>query len=765
MSDELEAPAGAANSGEGTRKKRRRRRRKKRPAGTPAGTSSEPRPRSASSLPPPPPLQEQGRVGNRGRRQVVVVEDVHASPPASGRNPHRKRNSRARRASPASVPVRRRKLRASDTEVLSEWLDGMPDGLLANLYKGLGGQPRRVPNRSRLIQLAVRAVVQGGRLEALVRQLHERERKALAGLLQCGGLAHNTEFHRTLVLAFGGHEREWEKALRGLAERGLVAASGQEDAFFYIVPDPLIDGLVAVMEADLGVPTFHHDEMRVIEHQPFCPPLDHTLTSLATYIDQYGLRLTQRHDVHRHDKEALDHFFGQVWEADGELFQLHLDFLLMHEMVTLAGEGLRLDRDTMEEFLQLEPEDQRDLIFRALNRRFELAEWVLWAVHGAGDGWVAERPLTALYRHWMRGREWEKRFKQGVIASPRSGERDSFSFAPLVQSGLLELGQWGQEKFYRLTPRAQSLLEPAADDGFRQFYLTPDFKVAAPAGLAPILLFRIGEIAEFKGCDRANSYLITEASIERALEAGWKRDDVLQFLRDNSAYEIPENVEQTLKGWIGHRGDVEFHDLMLVTVHRSQVRRLESNKRIKPYILHRFAPGLYAIDRARKSEVEAALEQSGFSPAREVRNYPGTAEAVEARANLFKALAEAREQAQEPMRRRVGVVDPSQLQALPGVNVRALGSRARKNEAETPPPEVTLDEVHQLVDEALNGEKGLEMVYLARTGQRLDCIVRPQRLAFKDGVAMLVGLDLGSNERRSFMLERIERLRIAEEDG
>src|SRR5690606_13406836 len=100
--------------------------------------------------------------------------------------------------------------------------------------------------------------------------------------------------------------------------------------------------------------------------------------------------------------------------------------------------------------------------------------------------------------------------------------------------GLLEMGQWGQEKFYRLTQRAHALLEPPEDDGFRQFYLTPDFKMMAPAGLAPILLFRMGEMAEFVGCDRANTYVITETSVEHALEAGWKRDDVLQFLRENS---------------------------------------------------------------------------------------------------------------------------------------------------------------------------------------------------------------------------------------
>ena len=747
MSDGLDADDLLQVEGDDANKKkrRRRRRRKKKPSdGADVASTPQPRP-EAQSL--------------RGRRQVVEVVEPSAVPPASGRNPHRKRNSRLRREKPSSPAARRRRLGRTEMRSLSDWIDALPDTLLANLYKGLGGQPRRVLGRERMVQLSVRAVAQGNRLDALVRQLHERDRKALGALLQCGGIAQADEFHRTLQLAYGGHERDWQRALRVLGERGVVCASAaQDDAFFYVVPDPLIDGLVEALRAELELPGFEHDDMRVIEQKPFSPPLDFSITTLATYIAQRGLRLTQRQEVHKHDKEALDAFFGQLWEPDGELFHFHLDFLTMHGMVELRGEGLRLNRDVMEEWLQLEPEDQRDLVFRALERRFELAEWVLWAIHGVDGAWVAERPLSALYRHWKRGRDWEKRFRQGQVHATRASERESYSFSPLVQSGLLEMGQWGQEKFYRLTSRAQALMEPSEDDGFRQFYLTPDFKIAAPAGLAPILLFRAGEIAELKGCDRANSYLITETSVEAALEAGWKRDDVLQFLRDNSVYELPDNIEQTLKGWIGHRGDVEFHDLLLITVHRSQIRRLESNKRLKPYILHRFAPGMYAVDRSQRAEVESALEASGFAPARETRTYPGSPEAVEARQGLHRALGEARDAARDPMVRREGTVDPASLHPVPGSVLKNLGLDPADHD--DGPPEVSLSEVQAIIDRALAGGKVLDMVYLARNGQRLECRVEPQRLAFKDATPVLVGLDLADRERRSYVLEKIERLRI-----
>jgi hypothetical protein len=317
------------------------------------------------------------------------------------------------------------------------------------------------------------------------------------------------------------------------------------------------------------------------------------------------------------------------------------------------------------------------------------------------------------------------------------------------------MGQWGQEKFYRLTPRAIALLQPPEDDGFRQFYLTPDFRMMAPAGLAPILLYRMGEIAELTACDRANTYKITEESIESALQTGWRRDDVLQFLRDNSQIGLPDNVESTLKGWIGHRGDVEFHDLLLITVHRSQIRRLEGHKRIKPYILHRFAAGLYAVDRAHKDELSRLLSELGFSPAKETRGYPGKAESREARMGLHKALAEARD--------AVDLADaagfePAQLCPVPGTRVQHIAGEPDL------PPLVNTTQAGALLDEAMSQDLNVEMVYLARTGQKVTFIVRPERLAFKGDSPVLVGMDAADGERRTYVLDNIERLRIQYND-
>ena len=463
---------------------------------------------------------------HKGRRQAVDISGPIVNVPSTGKNPHKRGILARREVRRSRLQLGERRLSKTEIESLHQWLDKMPEDLLANLYKGLGGQPGRVTDRDRMMQLTVRALTKGARIEGILKHLHERDRKALATLVQCGGVAQDEEFIRELTLSYGGHEREWKKSMNVLANRGFVfSTAATATNFYYVIPEPLMDGLVLALEEDLALATFEHDDMRVTESSAFCPPLEFSVTSLATYIDQNGPRLTQRQEIYRHDQEEMDGFFSQLWTSNSELFKFHLDFLMIHRMVELRGEYLALNRDVLEEWLGLESEDQRDLIFRALDRRFEMGEWILWAVHSAGGGWVPERPLAALYRRWKRGEDWRTRYQQGQIQSTRTAERESFSFAPLVNCGLLELGQWGQEKFYRLSPRGIHLLEPSSDDGFQQFYLTPSFEIMAPAGLAPILLFRIGELARLVGCDRANTYKITDLNIEQALNKGWRRDD------------------------------------------------------------------------------------------------------------------------------------------------------------------------------------------------------------------------------------------------
>ncbi|MFT5582639.1 MAG: hypothetical protein ACI9VR_000215 [Cognaticolwellia sp.] len=744
MSPQTDAPA------DGRRKRRRRRRRQNEEEG-PGEVQASASPEGGGGG------EGRKRNGRRGGRRREDDSGPGVSTP-SGRSSRRRR--RRKRRGPAVAGLnRRRRLSQGELEELEDYFSRLPETLLGNLYKGLGGQPGRVGDTKRMVQLAIRAIAQGKRLGTMLKGLHEKERMALAVLIQCGGLAHSEELLREMHLSLGGNERDWTRVLLVLADKGLVGASEEQDgAFFYLVPDPLVEHLVEHLESELAVGTFQHDDIVVRNQTAFCPPLDFSVTTLCTYIDQRPPRLTQQQDIYKADKVELDEFFAQLWEANSELFHFHIDFLIQHGLCELSGDRLAVNRDVVEEWLQLDAQDQRDLLFRSLDLRFRYAEWIMYAVHSGAGEWVAEQPLQGLYRRWTRGEDWRKRFHKGEFAATRSNERESYSFAPLVDAGMLELGEWGQEKFYRLTPRALAMLEPPDGDEFSQFYLTPSYEIMAPAGLPPLLLFHIGELSELTGCDRANTYKVTEISVEQAVKKGWRRDDILDFLRDGSQIGLPENVEQTLKIWMGPSADVEFHDCVLLTVQKSKIREVEAARSMRPFLLHRFVPGMYAIDRTRFMEVYAELSELGLVPAQDIRQYPGQADQVVARSNLHDLLAEARETSDNPLARaQEADTQPEDLLAVPGSST----GRRKKKKKKVEIPRMSTAEARQALDRAIALKQQVKVQYSGKDGKRLHYMLQPTRLALNPaGDQVVVATNVETGDLRTFKVVRIERIKV-----
>ncbi len=752
MSNEGQDTAPVDGEGGGRRRRRRRRRR----GGGGGGEGA-----SADVLAPQENEGGEGEAGARGRRGRRVFRDDFEAPgagvPSSGKMVVKPRVHR-KKWKPTAGLARRRRMSRGEIDELATYFMKMPEPLVHALYRALGGQPVRVGEHERVVQLTVRALAQGSRLSGLLYQMQPRDRQALAALIQCGGLAHADDFHRELVLMLGGREHDWVRTMQVLADRGLVCGSGPvEEGFYYLVPEPLIDPLLEHLGPELELPTFQHEEIRVVDQRPFCPPLDFSLATLATYMDQHPPKLTQRQEVFKAQKEDLDKFFAQLWAPESEVFNLHYDFLMMHGMIELRGDRVSVNREVVEEWLTLEPEDQRDLVFRALEKRQGMAEWVLWAVHSAKGEWVPEAPLMAIYRRWKRGEDWRERFHKRLYTSPRGADREGYSFSALTNCGVLELGVWGQQKFYRLSPRGLALLDPPDDEGFAKFYLTPNYEIIAPAGLAPVLLFRLGEISELMGCDRANTYKITEISIEQALKKGWRREELLEFLREYSQIGLPQNVETTLRSWMGGDGDVEFHEITALTVHRAHIKRFESLRALRPFIVHRFAPGVYAVDRKRLPEITIVLMEAGFNPGKEIRKYPADDEAAQSRERLHHLLAEAREIREDPVARaqRADTL-PADLHAIPGSSVEMQEKKKRPPKG---PPRANPQEVRAILEKAIKGNLGLHMTYHSlKDDSRKAVLVVPERIALnREGAAVLVAFDVEAGMRLSYSVAQIER--------
>ena len=125
--------------------------------------------------------------------------------------------------------------------------------------------------------------------------------------------------------------------------------------------------------------------------------------------------------------------------------------------------------------------NQRKILLAKLDRDFPLVEWLLWILNEAGEKWIAEKPLQNLYRCWRRGDDWRQVYASNDW-NKLQANRDTYSFADLISQGILELGTWGSEKFYRLSARTRALITSKPEEVFQQFYLMPSFYIVAPAG-------------------------------------------------------------------------------------------------------------------------------------------------------------------------------------------------------------------------------------------------------------------------------------------
>jgi hypothetical protein len=635
---------------------------------------------------------------------------------------------------------------------LSKGLEQLPLELVKNLYSALGGQPSRITSNDRLFQLCSKALKQESRVEGLVKALHHRDRQALAILLHCGGMTHHEDVLNELSLSLGGQSSDWNKTMKQLERKGLIAKTQEQNThFFYVVPAPILPFLIESLKDELRLPLFSHEDLKELEKREFEPSFHFSITTLLSYVDQHPLKLTQQALISKNDKDALDSFFFQLWDAQSDVFNLHIEFLMQHGLVVYKDNGLTINHAAIEEWLTLSHQDQGRLLLAKLEKDFPLIEWLFWVLEESGDQWVAEQPLQALYRRWRKGDEWREVYNASTWTTPQK-VRETTAFASLISQGLLDMGFWGSEKFYRLSSRTRSLLKVISESDFQQFYLTPSFDIAAPAGLPYEMLYQIGQLAELISCDRLNSYKITEYSIEQALKKGWRRDQILGFLKKSSQIGLPENVEDTIRGWVGTQGDLEFFQATVLSVHKSQIKRFESTREYKSFVIHRFIPGLYAVDPSKLDIFKELLGKDGFHMSSSEQEPLPTVESIKTKSVLQEQLIEAQDAQKELWEMKsILELDKADFQ------VSERGKSKKRNKKRSAQRGVP---TRQVCEEAIAARSLLQIVYITKTNDQLKSILIPERIAITPaGQHVLVATDQKTEKRLSYNLDQIKHIK------
>jgi hypothetical protein len=293
-------------------------------------------------------------------------------------------------------------------------------------------------------------------------------------------------------------------------------------------------------------------------------------------------------------------------------------------------------------------------------------------------------------------------------------------------------------------------------------------------------------MCEFLSCDRMNRYLLTSVTVRGAIDSGWRRSELLRFLRGGAAYGVPQNVDSTVDEWIGERGEVEFHDALVVTVSADKEAPLRAALDDVAPGHRRMAPGVFALPREAREELVAALEGSGLHPAPWVRHYKPGASDTDAFENVRDTLGDSDEIGladvladpadfparqlvvlQPPDARAGDAQDSMEMLALNGDGrpIASLGydlgrkpGAAGSGDLLKLSPTKTLD----LVRASLHRGHDIEILY-RRSGDGPTLVltqVTPKKIHDKGGVASFEGHDHRAGSLATFVVKRIQGIRL-----
>lgn len=183
--------------------------------------------------------------------------------------------------------------------------------------------------------------------------------------------------------------------------------------------------------------------------------------------------------------------------------------------------------------------------------------------------------------------------------------------------GLTELGMQGEQAVsFRLTALGAALAgdaPPPEETPVEPLVLQPNFEVLAPAYASPYARFQLRRIAERVSGEDAELYKLTKRSIQTAIERGVALDDVLQFLREQSGRESPQNVAASLREWAGQHGQISLRRAVLLEADDAALlEQVRNDRRVRMPQFERLADTTWLVREGDAPDLAARLRKAGY---------------------------------------------------------------------------------------------------------------------------------------------------------
>lgn len=449
-----------------------------------------------------------------------------------------------------------------------------------------------------------------------------------------------------------GEPGRFRSVIRSLEEQGLLFSLRDFWREKLILPEELMEPVLRSCARRLaeqirtGAIVEYADDVSTVDSCGFAAY--HDLITFLSFLAREGAEVTQKGHIYKRTINKIVEKFRSPErlfpEPFGEYMPKHFYFFesfLKRSALARFERTVWLDHSKLKEWLALSYTEWARRMYRfyltriyagsRLHHRFLFrifAEFGREANNqsGGGPGWwdpmqiyqtIAQK--TERWGVWLR----EEQLKEMI-------------YNPFYILGLIERRKGSQGEIYWRWTRFGLEFVTAnpphplhSSSGWdTSFYVQPNLELMVPETVPAAVRWGVEALAEHERADAVHLYRLTRASIRRALEAGWTKEQMLNFLTRFSKVPVADNVQHTVAGWIGHFGKAELWDVLMVKVNDPELAvKLQAHPDFQRWVVLSVSETAFVIRRQDEAQFRNWMSGIGYELPLRVRD-PG-AETIE----------------------------------------------------------------------------------------------------------------------------------------
>lgn len=399
------------------------------------------------------------------------------------------------------------------------------------------------------------------------------------------------------------HKGNWSRQVyQSLVDAGLLTSARAHYREVYRLPPPLRDELCRQFSQRFL--TGPHEPPAAGE-EGFAVLQD--LLILLARIRVSPLRVTRKGSVFRRQEARLREGMGHPSvERDADLLEWLLLFGLERGYLSQGTSTVHLTPAGLDYAERPTADMWQDFLLWSwgrLARSHVFAVVLALLAHAPEDAWL---DLPSLEEELLRLSQ--EPFWAGVR---RDVQR---RLAVAAQLGLLQRREPSRARLTRLARQMLAGVPPASPETAGPVYVEGNFTVLLPKYAPPGLLFRVEECAELVRRDVVHTYVLSRASVHRALSAGRSGTEILAYL-ESVAGRLPDTVVQAVEDWTRNYGRTRFERAVLLRVDGEDIAaRLAASRRVAGWLQEQLGPTVFLVRAQDVPDIRRALEEEGFPP-------------------------------------------------------------------------------------------------------------------------------------------------------